>query len=276
MAKHSGVIRVLYRMSSRCGRASPEWFTNRSCFLNFKENFPDTDIYAVLDNADESCVQIMEDTGTPYESIAMGNAPSFFRLLDIISHRVDCGEYGIDDIIYIVENDYCHRRGSKAAILDGMTIADYATLYDHPDKYPEVTFEQDHCGVLYSDIRSKVWLGRTGHWRSTTSTTGTFASTARIILDDMDMFRKWVKLVDVPEEKPKNDSEATYQGTGAWKIGVHDCPLFHKLVLVKHRSLISSIPGYSTHGDWFSPYVNWQEEMRVSNINNKERVATSA
>ena len=273
MANHSGKIRVLYRMNSRCGRISPEWFTNRSCFLNFKENFPNADIYAVLDNADESCIQIMEDTGTPYELNSLGNPGAYNRVLDIVAERVGSGEYDIDDIIYFVENDYCHRRGSEFALLDGMSMSDYVTLYDHPDKYPESCFEQDHCGVLYSDIRSKILMGRSGHWRSTTSTCMTFATTARIILDDNDMHRKYAKTVDVPSEKPNNDIEATYTGEGAWKLGMHDCPIFHKLTLVRNRSLISSIPGYSTHGDWFSPYVNWEEEMRVS-INN-ERVTTN-
>ena len=185
--------------------------------------------------------------------------------MDIVIERVDSGQYNINDIIYIVENDYCHRRGAQNAILDGMNIADYTTLYDHPDKYPEATFEQDHCGVLYSDIRSKIILGRTGHWRTTTSTCGTYATTAEVLLNDMDLHRKYAKMVDAPEEKPKTASEAEYTGTGAWAAGVHDCPLFHKLVLVKQRTLVSSVPGYCTHGDWFSPYINWEEEMNYSN-----------
>ena len=275
MANHNGNIRVLYRMNSRCGRISPDWFTNQSCFLNFKNAFPNADIYAVLDNADESCVQIMKDTGTPYESNSLGNPGAYNRLLDIVTERVGTGEYGVDDIIYFVENDYCHRRGAEFAILDGMQLADYVTLYDHPDKYPDVYGEQDHVGVLYSDIRSKVLLGRSGHWRTTTSTCMTFATTAEIILNDIDMHRKYAKVVDVPSEKPTSENQSLYTGQGAWREGMHDCPIFHKLTLVRGRSLISSIPGYATHGDWFSPYVNWQEEMQVFRINN-ERVKTNA
>ena len=84
MANHNGNIRVLYRMNSRCGRISPDWFTNQSCFLNFKNAFPNADIYAVLDNADESCVQIMKDTGTPYKALTDRERNLLQTKLDLI------------------------------------------------------------------------------------------------------------------------------------------------------------------------------------------------
>jgi hypothetical protein len=237
-------IRVLYRMNVRCGRIAPEWFSNRSCFLNLISSFPSADIYSVLDNADDSCVCIMEDTQTPYESTSLGNPGAYNRLLDIVEDRVGSGEYGRDDIIYFVENDYCHRPGSESALLDAMSFSDYVTLYDHPDKY-DVSHYCD--GLDYSDIRSQLFIRPSGYWRTTTSTCMTYATTAGVLLEDIDIHR--------------NFSRAE---SGGGNIGMYDYKIFHTLTKDRNRSLVSPLPGYATHGDMLSPYIDWEEMMYYS------------
>ena len=243
-------IRVLYRMSARCGRVPPSNFNNRSCFLNCRAAFPTSDFYALLDSADESCENIMKETGTSYEMTDIGNPAAYHRLLDIITEKCSGGEWKLNDIVYFVENDYCHRAGAEDALLDGMHISDYVTLYDHPDKYNGGEF---CCGVHYSDIRAKLHIGRTGYWRTTTSTCMTYGTTVNVLLDDMEIHRRFAEPV------PGNKGS-----------GMHDCPLFHNLVLARQRSLISPMPGFATHGDMFGPYIDWKRTLDETQIDVRE------
>ncbi len=255
-------IRVVYRMSARCGRISPPYFNNETCFVNFKNAMPSADIHAILDNADDSCEEIMKKYDTPYERTQLGNAKAYNRAMDIVTEKASSGEWDINDIFYLCENDYAHRPGAEFALVEGLHFADYVSLYDHPDKYPEMWGDQDHCGVKYSEIRSKIVVGRSGHWRSTISTCGTYGTSISNLLQDMDVHRKFAKMEDDESERPQTKDEEKYVGNGAWREGVHDAPLFHHLVLTRGRRLMSPIPGYATHGDMFSPHVNWEQVIK--------------
>ena len=225
-------VRVVYKMSSGCGKNPPRNFSNKSCFLNCLSAFPDSDFYAVLDNANESCESIMKETDTPYEMSHLGNSGTYLRTLDIVSEKYSNSEWFLDDIVYFAENDYCHRLGSKDALLEGIHISDYVTLYDHPDKYDN---NQTHFGMHYSDIKSKLYVGRSGYWRSTTSTCGTYGTTVRVLLEDIEIHRKFC--------------------AGAV---MQDCAMFHNLVLSRQRSLVSPMPGFASHGEMLSPHVDWE------------------
>ena len=248
MSENEPNIRVLYRMSSRCG-ANPAHsnFNNRSCFLNCQSAFPNSHFYAVLDNADESCESIMEETGTPYEMTNLGNAGAYARSLDIITEKSSNGEWNLNDIVYFVENDYCHRPEAEDALLEGMHISDYVTLYDHPDKYNS---EQIHYGMHYSDIKAKLYLGRSGYWRSTTSTCATYGTTVNVLLEDMEIHRKFCE---------------------GWTT-MQDCAMFHALIETRKRSLISPMPGFATHGEvnWLAPYIDWKRVLDETRISREE------
>jgi len=229
-------INVLYRMSTGCGRRGPDYLNNESCFMNFKSAFPNENIYVVLDNADESCENIMKHTNTSYEKTKLGNFGSYNRLLDIAVEKANSGEYKMEDVVYFVENDYIHRPESNNALLEGIEISDYVTLYDHPDKYINLHGNMHVCGVQYSDIRSQLFAGDLCYWRTTTSTCATFAARVSTILEDIEIHRRFM-------------NERT---------GANDTPIFHHLIMNKQRRLVSPMPGYATHGDMFSPYVEWE------------------
>ncbi len=66
-------------------------------------------------------------------------------------------------------------------IAEGLSLADYVTLYDHPDKYSaEYAFGET----------SKVMKTKSSHWRYTVSTCMTFATTVRMLKRDEAIWRR--------------------------------------------------------------------------------------
>jgi hypothetical protein len=148
-------------------------------------------------------------------------------------------KYDENDIVYFLENDYIHKQTSDKILLEGFEIGgDYVSLYDHPDKYIPSSrggnkFIEDDGGEL-----TKVYLSNSCHWKLTNSTTMTFASKVSTLKDDEDILRRWTNMGDYPR----------------------DFDMFMEL-REKGKSLLTPIPGYSTHGEtsWLSPLTNWEE-----------------
>lgn len=139
-----------------------------------------------------------------------------------------------EEIIYFVEDDYMHMGCYDSVIEEGFQIPDVAhvTLFDHADKYflPE-----------YHNLRSKIYHTKKTHWRTTPSTTDTFA----------------VKLGTL--QKHKN----VYIQYSRGKFCSQDHQRFlHLNDLDLHT--ISSIPGYATHceTDYLSPTIDWNNLTR--------------
>jgi hypothetical protein len=67
----------------------------------------------------------------------------------------------------------------------------------------------------------------------------TFASSVKALKEDEEVLRKWTK-----DTHP------------------HDFQMFMELKQIGRR-LVSSIPGYSTHGEteWLSPLTDWQKQL---------------
>ena len=106
--------------------------------------------------------------------------------------------------------------------------ADYFTLYDHPDKYYLPMYEQ---------LTSKVIATDNIHWRSTPSTTCTFAC----------RYETLNKYFDTHLEFCKGEYTRDHDMfTELWKKG---------------SNLISCIPGYSTHveSNMMSPLIDWSK-----------------
>jgi hypothetical protein len=87
--------------------------------------------------------------------------------------------YDDNDIIYFLEDDYIHRQGWVDILKEGFKYiaADYYTLYDHPDKY---------WLPMYEDLTSRILPTPTTHWRTTPSTTNTYACTYKTLMKHFD------------------------------------------------------------------------------------------
>lgn len=155
---------------------------------------------------------------------------SFLKLLDFVKQQ----RFSPETILYFVEDDYWHRDGWVDVLLEGFTIedADYITLYDHKDKY----FHPN-----YTDLKSKIAHTQSCHWRSTPSTTNTYATKMKTLMRDFDLHREFSLDRTITDDH-----------------GKFCC-------LAKHgATLYSSIPGWSSHlePDFLSPCVAWEYEMK--------------
>lgn len=135
------------------------------------------------------------------------------------------------DYIYLLENDYLHTSGWVACLADlfwSSTKFDYVSLYDHGDKYP------NSPGFLrrYSELRSRIFVTRSRHWRTAPSTCFSF-------LTRKDTFQKDWPLIN---------------------IGHPDHVIFRVLREVNKRVLITPVPGLSTHcmSAGISPVIDWE------------------
>jgi hypothetical protein len=122
-----------------------------------------------------------------------------------------------EDIVVFLEDDYLFNKNWIQYIKEGLQFADYVTLYDHPDKYTN----------MYSTLVSKLFKG-TIHWRTTPSTTNSYACLIKTLRDDYDIHWSFCQGNGVTLDHQKFLS--------LWKLG---------------KSLISSIPAFWSHEEMF-------------------------
>jgi len=157
--------------------------------------------------------------------------------INIIADNCSEGTLKDEEIVYFVENDYLHRPKSIEVIKEGIELgASFVTLYDHPDKY----LDPSRGGNMYCQggaEDTRVYLTQSSHWKITNSTTMTFAAKVKTLREVEPILRK--------------HTSGTYP---------RDFDMFLELRENNHI-LISSIPGYSTHGEtaWLSPLTDWSK-----------------
>ncbi len=228
------MINVFYRLSDGgYAKEKPHYVNNKKCLSNFISNFKNENINIIADNvSDETWEWIHGLPSFPIlnvERTKLGSgAQSFNHALDKVL------DFDDDSVVYFVEDDYLHKENSSKVLLEGIKLgADYVTLYDHPDKF----INGINPYVSDGGEDTKVFLTDSCHWKLTNSTTMTFASTVKVLKDDKDIIKKWT-------------------------VGTHpnDFEMFVEL-RNKGKSLISPLPGYSTHGEtaFLSPLTNWEK-----------------
>jgi len=228
-------IKVVYRISDAgYNKVKPEYITNENCLRNAVEVFGKDNFHIIADNVSDTTKEMILKYVDDIQKVSVGHGAGTFNLaLDWALKKNE------DDIIYFLENDYLHRPGSENILIEGIDLgAEYLSLYDHPDKYipasrggnPQI----DDDGGEYT----KLFLSKSCHWKITNSTTMTFASTVKVLKEDEEVLRKWTNRGHYPD----------------------DYKMFLEL-REKNRILITSVPGYSTHGEtaWLSPLTDWSK-----------------
>lgn len=185
-----------------------------SCLANFRKVAGD-DFTIVADTCHLVTIDALQKNHKDVVVTSEGNAGSFWKCLEFF---LESGE----ERAYFVEDDYLHLPGAIKVLEEGLEIADYATVYDHPDKYSE------EYGFGET---SKVMRTKSSHWRFTQSTTMTFAANKKSLEDDISI---WMQFLSGKHP--------------------HDHLAFSALN-EKGRKLAVSIPGLACHTD-----LTWGDE----------------
>jgi hypothetical protein len=232
-------MKIIYRISEGgYPKEKPEYITKINCLKNALKHFKQKDFLLIMDNVSDNLKSEIEKVyGGKAHLVQVGHGAGTFNIA--LDHAI--GKTGIlsvsdDEIIYFLEDDYLHKEGSQRIIEDGFELGmDYVTLYDHPDKY----LNPIEGGNPYCEGRAeftRVYLGNNSHFKLTNSSTMTFAAKVKTLKEDEGIMRSWTN------------------GTHP-----HDFQMFQE-INKKGRRLVSSLPGYSTHGEtrWLTPLTNWE------------------
>ena len=226
-------MKIIYRISDAgYKKEKPEYVNNENCLKNAVNVFSDADWSVIADNVSEPTENMIrkyvaEDL---IKWVSVGHGAGTFNLaLD------EALQYGDDEVVYFIENDYLHKLGSQQIIEEGIELgASFVSLYDHPDKYlPPSQGGNPYCEGGAEDTR--VYLTKSTHWKVTNSTTMTFAAKVSTLKRTEPILRKY--------------TQGSYP---------EDFKLFLEL-REQSELLITPIPGYATHGEtkWLSPLINW-------------------
>jgi len=230
----------------------PAWFGYDTCFANLLETTEQGRregriiLHVVFDGSPEA---LRDDaigsrlfpllTASPQETpsihvhhIKGGNQRAAWRAcLSVIADGAGIAD---DDLIYLLENDYLHVP-DWVARLSELAVSpipwDYATLYDHPDKYPGYTDAPD--SRRYRHLTGRLFCSGTQHWRTTPSSTATYILRGRTYRSDRSILR----------------------------LGIYDYRLFKLLGFVRRRTVVSPVPSLATHSmsAYLAPVVAWDE-----------------
>ncbi len=247
--------------SNSHGKFRPDWFEGEeSCFRNLLKvisDDPNVKLTVLFDGSDGSGLSsdgadhFVYKIPGPHKIVNIsdgGTEPKSFKsLLSYVTTQDDIKD---EDIVYLVEDDYYHIPGAIGILRSvfDLSNADYATLYDHPDKYLPGYYDRFAAGFVPQLFHTGIC-----HWRTTPSTTNTYAMRFKTLKDDLDIHVKW-------------------SSTGT-KVS-EDHKKFLDLAQTKSRILVSPIPGFSTHVEngMFSPAVDWQKVVK-STVHSENSVA---
>jgi hypothetical protein len=218
------MLKLIYRICDhRNGGTKIPQINKRQCFLNFVEVFGTNNLSIIADNCRQDTIDFLSRFTRSIECTSLGNAASFVYALDMAVRLDD------DQPLYLVEDDYIHTPRGPRYIAEGLERADYVSLYDHADKY---LANSPNPLVSGGGENTKVILTPSTHWKYTNSTTMTFATHAKTLKADQQVFRHYCS-----DKTPL------------------DYFLFRKLA-ERGRTLITPIPGRSTHCDEYpSPFI---------------------
>jgi len=227
--------KVFYRISSE-NRNKPKLpgATKLRCLANFLSVFGNG-VTVIADNCDDQLLKDIYKHPVTVLETGLGNSPSFMYTLSQVRFCSD------NTLVYLVEDDYLHRPNALKLLQEGVQMADYVTLYDHPDKY----------GPIYEyGEQTRIFRSLSSHWKWTASTCMTFAALAKTLRED---YSTWREFCDGPIPR---DHEA-----------------FCNLRAESGRTLAACIPGVACHTDLTYSMVEernlmepWAIELMIKEI----------
>ena len=257
---------VVYRISDKGYDARKLKLTNATkehCLLNAIEQFGRENFYVICDNCSEQMIDFIKSQGLPYEETHLGNSPSFkYAVTKVVN------TYSSNDIVYLLEDDYLHVGNSKEILLEGLQIADYVSLYDHPDQYMTCGFKRKGAAPLnrFRLHRWKIFVTEHTHWREAPSTTMTFAARVSTLKEDYRILMRhpdkrppkdFAMFLSLTKQRNPIDTINAFLLFRPWPFQAMIMNYF--AFFRKKRLLVTCIPGLATHcvDKCLSPLVDW-------------------
>lgn len=225
-------VRHCYSSSASAHKVRFKHFSRKLCYQNLMDTWQESKhvhFTFFLDRANAASEKhfLKEQNRFPVIEITAGTeGRSFLYMLDYVLKQ----KYTPDTLIYFLEDDYLHKPHWEKVLREGFSIscADYVTLYDHKDKY---------ALCAYPDLTAYLFHTQTCHWRTTPSTTNTYAMRFETLQKDSLLHREFSSNREISADHDKFCALS--------QLG---------------RVLISSVPGWSTHAEpaYASPCTDWQ------------------
>ena len=229
-------LKAIYRISD--GSYKKERFafaTIEACLRNFVGvfNMPVADLKIIADNVGDETFAMVNRLHSNVVRTNFGNGADSWRHA---AFDIALNEFNDEDAVYFVEDDYLHVPGAKQSLVEGISIADYVSLYDNSDKYINAADGGPNHFIEYGGEMTRVVRTPSTHWKLTNSTTMTFAVTVGTLREDREVWGKFTK-------------------------GGHPRDFEAFLTLGESgRSVITPIPSVSTHCEyeWAAPGIDWK------------------
>jgi len=226
-------IHVFVRHTSHShGKFRPDWYSDEDCFRNLLNTIDNDANLTICFDGDQTDHFVTKYNQNIVNIDGGCDSKSFTKLLDHVT-SMDIPD---DDIVYLLEDDYLHREGWGDVLKEifESSNVDYVSLYDHMDKYIPGYFNVKAQGFV-----TQLFCTKSYHWRSTPSTTNSYAMKFSTLKRDIDIHYKWCDY-----EKVGKVTQDHAKFCELWNSG---------------KSLVTPIPGYSTHveNELMSPTIDW-------------------
>ena len=249
-------LHIIYRISDK-GNVKSKISNKKECLLNTIKEFGKDNLYILADNCSDETLNWLYSLNLIIEETSNGNSGTIKYIFNELINK-----YNDNDYLYLLEDDYLHLSNSKKILLEGLEIADYVTLYDHPDMYH---INGDNPFMINDLVKSYIFLTDSSHWRSVISTTMTFAAKVKTLKEDKNIFIEYCDnkipldfLIFISLTKQEDiDKIKLFSKLGLTKLVY--CMLNNLCSERTPRLLISPLPALATHTDinYLALLINW-------------------
>jgi len=253
------MIKVYYRISDKGNPKEKIKNAGKAdCLRNAVREFGKEQIHVIADNCEPTTIEFIRNMDLSFEETSLGNCASFIYMIEQIIATLDPM-----DVVYLLEDDYIHLPGSRKLLEEGLSFADYVTLYDHPNKYVldsvsrnPFNFKQIH--------KTRLYVTQGTHWRETDSTTMTFACKVSTLVEDLDVWKKYTKgripddfhsFMSITQGEPSDLLSFLFRKMKEETFILGKNIVFRK----KLKKLISAVPARATHAEvkYLAPVIDW-------------------
>jgi hypothetical protein len=257
------VLHILYRISDKSrafdkDRAKNKLATKIDSLENAVRHLGRDNFHVFADNCDQPTIDKIESLGIAPKIISLGNSGS---LCHVIRYALE--HFEKEDYVYFLEDDFWHLSSSKSLLLEGLSVSDYVTLYDNPDKYKSLSDGGYNPYITDKGEGSEVFLTLHRHWKTTNSTVMTFATRVGTLKEDANVFISFAQQ-KIPQDFAiftllRKQPLLPLLLRSSKKLFLS--AFLYRLKLKPKRTLISPIPSLSTHleTDYLAPFIGWAD-----------------